>query len=106
MLKSPARPPRPKLTGKLFLYGLVDVFGLTCVAIGGTWFYERKPVLFRDFPTSTVEAVACAAGGVAVMIWAVGHIFKEMGKQVPAVQADIDAEIAARQAASEQRDRR
>lgn len=102
MLNSPVRPPRPRLTGKIFLYGLIDVFGLTCVAIGGTWFYQRKPVLFRDFPTSTAEAVACAAGGIAVMIWAVGQVFKEMGKQAPAVQAEIDAYVASRRPDDEQ----
>lgn len=104
MLNSPIRPPRPRLTGKLFLYGLVDVFGLSCVAIGGSWFFAHKPVLFRDFPTSTVEAVACAAGGIAVMIWAVGHIYQEMGKQAPAVQADIDAHVAERRRDDDQPD--
>lgn len=98
MLDPLRRPPRPKLTGKLFLYGLADIFGLTCVAVGGSWFLAGKPVLFRDFPTSTAEAAACAAGGIAVMIWAVAHIYQEMAKQAPAVDAAIDAEIARRQA--------
>lgn len=88
--------PRPKLTGKIFLYGLVDIFGLTCVAIGGTWFLEHKPVLLHDFPTSTAEALSCAAGGFAVMIWAVGHIFQEMGKQAPAIEAAFDRQLAER----------
>lgn len=88
------RPPRPQLTGKIFLYGLVDVFGLTCVAVGGTWFFQNKPTLFHDFPTSAAEAVACAAGGVVVMIWAVGHIVQEMGKQAPMIQAGIDQHLA------------
>lgn len=93
------RPPRPQLTGKIFLYGLVDVFGLTCVALGGTWFFQHQPVLLRNFPTSTAEAVACAAGGVAVMIWAVGHIFQEMGKQAPLIQAEMDKQLQAHLAA-------
>lgn len=91
---NPQRPPRPQLTGKIFLYGLLDIFGLTCVALGGTWFFQHKPVLLHDFPGSAAEAVACAAGGVAVMIWAVAHIFQEMGKQAPAIEAGIDAHVA------------
>ncbi len=95
------RPPRPRLTGKIFLYGLADIFGLTCIAIGGTWFLTGKPAVLRDFPTSTAEALICAAGGVAVMIWAVGHIFQEMGKQVPVIQAGIDQHLETHRAGGE-----
>lgn len=99
------RPPRPRLTGPIFLYGLADIFGLTCVAIGGSWFLQKQPVLLANFPTSTAEAVACAVGGLAVMIWAVGHIYQEMSRQAPEIQAALEtrttrqaAESASRQA--------
>lgn len=36
------RPPRPRLTGRIFAYGMADVFGLSCVAIGASWFAAGK----------------------------------------------------------------
>jgi adenosylmethionine-8-amino-7-oxononanoate aminotransferase len=89
------RPPRPRLTGRIFTYALADVFGLTCVAIGASWFAAGKGAILANFPTSTAEAVACTAGGVAVMIWAVARILREIAKQGPEMQARYDAYIAA-----------
>ena len=48
-----------------------------------------------NFPSSLAEAVACTAGGVAVMIWAVARILREIAKQAPELQARYDAYIAA-----------
>ena len=90
------RPPRPRLTGRIFAYALVDVFGLFCVAIGASWFASGRGTILANFPTSTVEAVACTVGGVAVMIWAVARILREIAKQEPEMQARYDAYIAAR----------
>ena len=90
------RPPRPRLTGRIFAYALVDVFGLFCVAIGASWFASGRGTILANFPTSTVEAMACTAGGVAVMIWAVARILREIAKQGPEMQARYDAYIAAR----------
>jgi len=89
------RPARPRLTGRIFAYALADVFGLTCVAIGASWFAAGKGAILANFPTSTAEAVACTAGGVAVMIWAVARILREIAKQGPEMQARYDAYIAA-----------
>lgn len=89
------RPPRPRLTGRILAYALADVFGLSCVAIGISWFAAGKGVIFANFPASTAEAVACTAGGVAVMIWAVARILRELARQGPEMQARYDAHIAA-----------
>ena len=43
---------------------------------------------------STAEAVACIAGGVVVMIWAVSRILREIARQAPEMQARYDAYIA------------
>lgn len=96
MLNNSFRPPRPRLTARILGYALIDVFGLSCVAIGASWFAAGKGVIFADFPSSTVEAVACTAGGVAVMFWAVSRILREIGRQAPEMQARYDAWIAAR----------
>ena len=90
------RPPRPELTGRIALYALADVFGLSCVAIGASWFVASKPAILANFPNSAAEAVACTAGGVAVMIWAVARILREIAKQGPQLQAKYDAFMAAR----------
>lgn len=95
MLKSPLRPPRARLTGPIFVYAIADVFGLACVSIGASWFAAGKGAILSDFPTSTVEAVACTAGGIAVMLWSVARILREIAKQAPEMQAGYDAYIAA-----------
>ncbi len=91
---SPIRPPRPSLTWPIFGYAMADVFGLSCVGIGASWFAAGKGAIFAHFPTSTAEAVACTAGGVVVMIWAVARILREIAKQAPEMQAKYDAYIA------------
>lgn len=95
MLNPSNRPPRPSLTGPIFLYALVDMFGLACVGIGASWFAAGKGAILADFPTSLVEAVACTAGGVAVMLWAVARILRELSKQAPAMQVKFDAYVGA-----------
>lgn len=94
MLNPGIRPPRPRLTGRIFAYALVDVFGLSCVGIGASWFAAGKGAILANFPTSAAEAVACTAGGAAVMIWAVARILREIAKQAPELQARYDAYIA------------
>ena len=94
MLNPGIRPPRPRLTGRIFAYALVDVFGLSCVGIGASWFAAGKGAILANFPTSAAEAVACTAGGAAVMILAVAHILREIAKQAPEMQARYDAYIA------------
>jgi hypothetical protein len=95
MLNNPLRPPRPRLTGPIFLYAMADVFGLSCVGIGASWFAAGKGAILTNFPASAAEAVACTAGGVVVMIWAVARILREIAKQAPEMQQRYDSYIAA-----------
>ena len=90
------RPPRPRLTARIMLYALADIFGLTCVALGAAWFVIGKGAILASFPGSTAEAVAAIAGGVAVMVWAVARILRELARQGPEMQAKYDAYLAAR----------
>lgn len=89
------RPPRPRLTGKILLYDMADVFGLTCVALGASWFAIGKGAIWAAFPGSTAEAAAAIAGGAAVMVWAVARILREIARQAPEMQGKYDAYIAA-----------
>ncbi len=95
MLSSQFRPPRPRLTGRIALYALADVFGLSCVGIGGSWFAAGKGAIIAGFPGSLAEAVACTAGGVAVMFWAIARILRELRKQGPEMQERYAAWLAA-----------
>jgi len=95
MLNSVTRPPRPRLTGPILAYALIDVFGLSCVGIGASWFAKGKAAILANFPASLAEAVACTAGGVVVMIWAGARILREIAKQAPELQARYDAYVAA-----------
>lgn len=95
MLNAITRPPRPRLTARIAAYALVDVFGLSCVGIGASWFAAGKGAILANFPNSLAEAVACTAGGAAVMIWAVARILREIAKQAPELQARYEAYIAA-----------
>jgi hypothetical protein len=81
------RPPRPRLTARIATYALADVFGLACVAIGGSWFASGKGAIVAGFPSSLAEAVACTAGGVVVMFWAASRILREIAKQGPELEA-------------------
>ena len=90
------RPPRPRLTLRIAAFALADVFGLSCVGIGASWFAQGKGAVFANFPTSTAEAIACAAGGAAVMFWAAARILGEIAKQAPELQAKYDTYLANR----------
>lgn len=90
------RPPRPRLTGPIFLYGLADVFGLSCVGIGASWFATGQGAIIAGFPASMLEALVCTLGGAAVMLWSVARILREIAKQAPEMQARYEAYIAAR----------
>ena len=80
------RPPRPRMTGLIALYALGDVFGLSCFAMGVSWFAIGKGAFFVSFPTSIAEAAVCAIGGIVVVIWSAGHIMREIQKQGPDLQ--------------------
>ncbi len=95
MLNNPLRAPRPKLTGPIFGYAMVDVFGLSCVGIGASWFAAGKGAILTNFPTSTAEAVVCTAGGIVIMLWSVARILREIAKQAPEMQAKYDQYIGA-----------
>lgn len=88
------RPPRPRLTARIFLFAIVDVVGLACFAIGASWFAAGKGAILSSFPTSMAEAVACAAGGIVVMFWAAARILREIAKQGPELQARYAQYIA------------
>jgi hypothetical protein len=71
------------------------MFGLACVGIGASWFTAGKGAILADFPTSAIEAVVCTAGGVAVMLWAVARILRELAKQAPEMQAKFETYVGA-----------
>jgi hypothetical protein len=89
-----SRPPRPRLTARIAAYALADVFGLTCLGLGASWFAAGKGAIIEGFPASLAEAVACTGGGAAVMFWAVARILREIALQAPEMQARYERYIA------------
>ena len=96
MINSEFRPPRPRLTLPIAGYALADVFGLTSLALGASWFVASKGAIIEGFPASMAEAVACTLGGAVVMFWAVARILREIAKQGPQMQAEYERYVAAR----------
>lgn len=88
------RPPRPRLTVRILAYALADVFGLFCVSIGASWFVAGKGAIIAGFPSNLAEAVACTAGGVVVMLWAMARILREIARQGPELQARYQRYVA------------
>ncbi|WP_374327023.1 hypothetical protein [Azonexus sp.] len=77
---NPAPRPRPiRLVG----YLLVDLFGFLCLALAVAWFAGGKGVILDSFPGSTAEAVASAGGGLVLIVWAIGRVLRELGRQAP-----------------------
>lgn len=72
------------VTPRLLAYLVADLFGFACLALSVAWFAGARSLFLSNFPGSTAEAVACGAGGLAVMIWAIGKILRELGRQAPA----------------------
>ena len=83
-MNRPAFKPSPRLIG----YLAADLFGFFCIALGVSWLAGAPGLILADFPRSTVEAVASAAGGVAVIAWAIGGILRELGRLAPPQPAD------------------
>ncbi len=70
--------PRSRLTWKIFLYGLLDVIGTGLFASGALWLFRGLPLFFRGFPSTTAEALAALLGGLALMVFAVARILREL----------------------------
>jgi membrane protein implicated in regulation of membrane protease activity len=75
------RPLKPKLTRRLMAFMLLDGLGLFAFSLGLASLVAGGPVLFRDFPGSTAEAVVMLASGVVIMLYAVVQVMREMGRQ-------------------------
>lgn len=94
MFANPNRPPRPRLTGPILLYAVLDIAGLTVLSLGGSWFIAGKGAIISGFPASLAEAVVCTAGGLLLMFWAVARLLREIMKQGPEMQARYGRYIA------------
>ncbi|MCL2523609.1 MAG: hypothetical protein FWF20_08130 [Betaproteobacteria bacterium] len=68
------RPFLSRLDRRIVLLALAGFFGLFCAILGGSWFVAGKGAILAGVPASLAEAVACAAGGSAVLLWAVARI--------------------------------
>lgn len=65
-------------SARLLAYAVAGLFGLACLIIGGSWFVVGKGMFVAGFPATLAEAVAAAAGGTAVMLWAAARLGREI----------------------------
>lgn len=77
-MKPGSQSPRPRLTLRIALFGLIDVFGMTLLALGAAYIAYAEPVLFAGFPTSNAEAWGIIVLGIALMLWSVAQVLKEL----------------------------
>lgn len=68
---------------RLLLYLAAELFGFACLALGASWFVGASDFLPGDFPATTAEALASAAGGLAVIAWALTRILQTLGRLAP-----------------------
>jgi hypothetical protein len=81
MLRNPQRGPRPQLTAAIMKFALLDVFGMLLLALGLAYLVQGPGAFFDRFPSTTLEAVALIAAGVAVMGYAAVRILREVMRQ-------------------------
>ncbi|MDQ5916933.1 MAG: hypothetical protein QG660_41 [Pseudomonadota bacterium] len=87
--KKPKRP-RPHLTFKLVFFGLIDCAGMVLLAIGGFYFSAGPGAVFKEFPSSTAEAVGAIVLGTGIMFWAAAQILREVIKQPHMMKQEAD----------------
>lgn len=78
--KKPKRP-RPFLTWKLALFGIVDCAGMVLLAVGGFYFTAGPGAIFKAFPSTGGEAIGAILLGIGIMFWAAARILREVMKQ-------------------------
>ncbi|ACV34303.1 hypothetical protein [Accumulibacter sp.] len=69
---------RSRVTPRVLLFALLDVVGMLILASGALWLARGETLFIPDFPTSTPTAVITVAAGVALMVWAVAGILREL----------------------------
>ena len=75
---------KAKLLPRLLAYLAADLFGFICLTLGVAWFAGGRPgTLLEHFPASNAEAFASAAGGLAVIAWAMTRILQTLGQLAP-----------------------
>jgi len=79
---------RPRVTAKVMLYALLDVAGTLIFASGLMWLARQQTLFIPDFPTGTATAILTVATGVALMLWSVAGILRELSRQRPTDEVD------------------
>lgn len=72
------KPQRSRLTPSVLLYALLDVFGMLILASGAMWLARGETLFIPGFPTSTATALITVLAGIALMVWAVAGILREL----------------------------
>ena len=70
--------PRSRPSAKILFYALLDIVGMVLFATGALWLFQGLPLFFRNFPSTTAEAVTALAGGLLLMVVSVAKILREV----------------------------
>ena len=70
--------PRARPSLKILLLALADALGMALVATGAFWLWKGQHLIVRAFPSTSIEAGLCLAGGLLLMIWSVAGILREI----------------------------
>lgn len=81
LLQKKPKRPRPQLTWKLAMYGVIDCAGMVLLAVGGFYFSAGPGSIFKSFPSSGGEAIGAIILGTGIMFWAAACILREVIKQ-------------------------
>lgn len=65
-------------SAKVLFYALLDIVGMVSFATGALWLFQGLPLFFRNFPSTTAEAVAALVGGLLLMVVSIAKILREV----------------------------
>lgn len=83
-------PDKSRLGLRLFAHIAADLFGFVCLTLGVAWFAGGPGAIIEHFPASSAEALTSAAGGLAVIVWAMTRILQTLGRMAPPPPAGDD----------------
>lgn len=78
---NPQRSLRPRLTLRIFKFALLDVVGMILLALGVAWFAQGPGAFFKTFPSTGMEAALLTVVGIALMVYSVARILREIMAQ-------------------------
>jgi threonine/homoserine/homoserine lactone efflux protein len=84
---NPNRAPRPQLTAAMLGYAVADVVGMILLALGLAFLTRGPGIFFKNFPSTSGEAILLTVAGGALMLWSAAQILRQIAHQQDARRA-------------------